>query len=488
MKEKKERQKNLKRNYIIWGVVVLVLAAITARFILSPKSNLTGSRLVEYSAEKRDIVIDITESSIAEPLEKYNINATVTGKVTTINSDVGQLVKKGEVIFSIDKAEAQAALTRSQNALTKFDLGQTITTENIQGLTIYAPVDGYVDNIIAIKGMQITAGMKVADICRKDEVDTEGVITEVYVPEVAVTSTVSGKIKNVFVENKELVKKGTKILEIENSAYTTQKNQGTIDRRDLVEAITSARRKLAEYDVKAPIDGVVIKKNISVGEVSGMSPAQPQFVIGNLSKMKTVLMVDEMDISGLKEGMKANISVDSIKNKTFEGVISKIAIEGISGNGVTSYPVEVTIDKAEGIKISMNLDVNIIVEKTENVLTVPIDAVTKADNKTYVYVKEDELVDINKMEFKDPSKSFTTNGVINSFTIDEIKGYVKKEVKTGKFNSEYIEITKGLKEGDKFVVIETSESWYPGMMMRGDDRINSISDIKQPDDVEVEKK
>lgn len=222
--------------------------------------------------------------------------------------------------------------------------------------------------------------------------------------------------------------------------------------------------KIGTTSVKTPIAGTLITKNVEKGEYvqvnnqsAAMTPTQvePIAVVADISTMKVKIEVDELDIGKITEGMDAQIMCDAIAGKVYTGKVSKIAAEGTSTNGVTTYPVTILIENPEDLKIGMNTDVTILVEKKENVLSIPMDTITKENNKTYVYVKQDNLQTKDKKEqtsFKIPS------------SMAELSGYRKIEIEIGKNNNDQIEVLSGLSEGDKIYSIRNTKSLTEYMM------------------------
>lgn len=218
--------------------------------------------------------------------------------------------------------------------------------------------------------------------------------------------------------------------------------------------------KVEGVSIKAPIAGTLITKNYNKGDyvstqADTTGQVTPLFVIADVSKMKVTLEVDELDVAKMKKGMNATIHCDAT-GKDYEGKVTKIAAEGKSQNGVTTYPVTVEINKPEDLKSGMNVDATIIVEKQENVLKIPMEAINREGDKSYVYVKDETY---NQEKDKDSTTSFKVPS-----SMQEVKGYKKQEVKTGLSNKDEIEITEGLNEKDKVYSIGSSKSLTEYMM------------------------
>ncbi len=114
------------------------------------------------------------------------------------------------------------------------------------------------------------------------------------------------------------------------------------------------------------------------------------FVIAKGDKMLVTMNVDELDILSMKKGLSAEVTLDAIENSVFTGEITSVSGNASGSGGVAQYPVEIVLDKTEDMLSGMNASVEVIVEQAENVLVVPLLAVSDEGGKSYVYAGYDE--------------------------------------------------------------------------------------------------
>ncbi|MDI4644898.1 efflux RND transporter periplasmic adaptor subunit [Cohnella hashimotonis] len=139
--------------------------------------------------------------------------------------------------------------------------------------------------------------------------------------------------------------------------------------------------------IVASIDGTVTAVNIKDGDtVNGQIEA---FTIVNYDKLDIQISADELDISQLKLGQAANITMDALSGQTFTGKVTKIAKEGTSTNGVATFPVTVSLDKTDGVMPGMNGSVDVVIESKQDALLVSVEAVTQMGTKYFVRVPAD---------------------------------------------------------------------------------------------------
>lgn len=213
--------------------------------------------------------------------------------------------------------------------------------------------------------------------------------------------------------------------------------------------------KIGQMKIKSPIAGTLITSNIEEGDYYQVTATtkEPVAVIANMDKVKFDMEVDELDINKIQEGMSVAVSSDAVKDRTFEGIVSKIAAEGVSKNGVTTYNVTVEIEDYGDLKLGMNVDASIVVEEKEGILILPMEAINKKEDEVYVYVKDENYVSNEKEMPIKPS------------SMADVPGYKKQNVQIGISNKDDAEIISGLNQGDKVYYIDDTTSLMEYMMM-----------------------
>lgn len=207
--------------------------------------------------------------------------------------------------------------------------------------------------------------------------------------------------------------------------------------------VDSTQDSYENYTITAPISGQVISKSIKAGDNISKSSngSTTMAVIYDLSEVTFEMSVDELDVRSVAVGQKVEIAADAIEGKTFTGTVTNISLESSQSNGVTNYPVTVTLDEVGDLLPGMNVDGRIILDEAEDTLMIPVDALMRGNR---VYVKDDSVT--------------AAQGSVPA-------GFRAVEVETGLVNDEYVEILKGLAEGETVYVSESSQNNSAAMMM-----------------------
>jgi HlyD family secretion protein len=164
---------------------------------------------------------------------------------------------------------------------------------------------------------------------------------------------------------------------VAESVFETSQSRVTVTRANLKSAevaLQRARQNLAYTEILAPIDGVVVERNVDQGQTVAASLSAPQlFLIANdLSRMQILASVDESDISLIEEGQPVRFTVQAISGRSFEGNVRQVRLQSTTQDNVVNYTVVVSVSNADGKLLpGMTANVDFLARSAENVLIVP---------------------------------------------------------------------------------------------------------------------
>ncbi len=206
--------------------------------------------------------------------------------------------------------------------------------------------------------------------------------------------------------------------------------------------VDNARTQLDYTVIRAPRDGVILKKYVEVGTIitsgrssfAGTGQGTSIVQLGDCSRMFVLASVDETDIAKVEVGQAVDITLDAYPDELFEGKVTKIDPQTVVEQNVTTIPVTVEIENPDArLKPGMNATCEFIIERKENVLVVPTEAVRDEDGK---------------------------------YTVTVIKNgkQIERKVEIGIVGDEFTGIVAGLKEGEEAVtaVIERQATSQQG--------------------------
>ena len=138
--------------------------------------------------------------------------------------------------------------------------------------------------------------------------------------------------------------------------------------------LDKAKQNLSYTNIFAPISGVVVERDVDVGQTVAASLSAPQlFLIAqDLKQMQILAAVDESDIAAIKDSQVVNFTVQSYAGRTFVGSVGQVRLQSKLTDNVVNYTVVVTLDNADGALLpGMTATVLFITASATNVLTVP---------------------------------------------------------------------------------------------------------------------
>ncbi len=135
-----------------------------------------------------------------------------------------------------------------------------------------------------------------------------------------------------------------------------------------------ARRNLEYTEIRAPIAGVVVARNVEVGQTVAASLSAPVlFVLAqDLAQMEILASVDESDIGQIAEGQKVHFTVQAYPDRQFEGTVRQVRLEATTRENVVTYSVVVAVGNEDGSLLpGMTATLDVVIETAEDVLMVP---------------------------------------------------------------------------------------------------------------------
>ncbi len=142
------------------------------------------------------------------------------------------------------------------------------------------------------------------------------------------------------------------------------------------------------FTVTEPIDGVLTRIDLEAGDTMGMQQGIAQ--VHDLSRMALKGKIDAVDLNVVREGMNVDVQVSAFPGFEFGGTIRSIGLIGSPSGSSTSFPIEIAMD-SEDERLRLGIACNVEATRTfPNVLTVPMDAVQRDGDRTYVLVRRGE--------------------------------------------------------------------------------------------------
>jgi HlyD family secretion protein len=396
--------KKKKRKWMLYGGIAIVLLVLVVGGLIAAVgggTKIDPSKLAKV--ERHDLAKSVVATGKVEPITKVEIKSKASGIVKKLMVDAGDKVKKGQLLAQLDKEEIQAQVEQSRAALAASEASLKGAEADYER----AKVDAEGPDVPLLKRSYDRAiGMQ-----------KEGVVS---------TSALEEAQKNYELAlNKQNVAKAQ--LTVLKARIAQARAQSARDGANLKQL----EEQLGYTDIIAPIDGIILSRDVEIGDaVSSIlvlgSSATLVMTLGDTSEVYVKGKVDESDIGKVYMEQPARIKVESFKDKTFSGKVTKISPMGVEKDNVTTFEVRVSINNPGGeLKAAMTANAEIILEEHKNVLQIPEGAI--------IYDKDRKA----SVEVPDPKGK---------------DGKKKVEIAIGISNGAKTEVLKGLNENDQVIL------------------------------------
>ncbi len=360
----------------------------------------TPFRLGKVQAE--DLQVSVREVGVVDPLTKVDVKSTVSGRIVGLKVREGATVRAGEVLAEVEP-----------------DVNQAQTLSDVQGSVSQARV--------SFKNAE-------RDFAQQTELFKAGLISDQAFRGARTTKDLA-----------------------EESFKSAQTRYQIVEDRGIPISGNASTQKAR---VTAPLNGVVIKKGVELGDtitsgVSSFSAGTVVFTVADLASLIVKVNLNEVDIAKVKVGQLVRITLDAYPQKAFTGKVRFVAPAADLVEKIKVFKVEVALDElTESFKTGMSANVEILGEKRDKAVSVPLEALQRRDGQTVVYRLKENLPPQDLAKAKD---GLTGRGKF-IWLADHWKDYFDVvPVKAGIATLERVEILSGLKANDQVSLEDPSK-------------------------------
>lgn len=413
----------MKKKTLWWiiggGIVMLILIIVIAK-----SSGDDGVQVAIEKAAPHTITETVTASGKIYPETEVKIAPEVSGEITELTIDEGDSVTRGQLLVKINPAIYNSMVNQAEASMQQSRAGAMNSKE-----------------MMAQAQSQFELAKSTYD--RNKKLFKDKVISELEF------------------EQAEAQFKSAQATYEASKASLSGGNYGVAAAQA---SLSQSRENLRKTTITAPRSGIISQLNVKKGErVVGTAQmaGTEMLTIADMSRIEVRVDVSETDIAKVKLGDTTVIEADAYRNRKFTGVVSKIAVSSQSSglvqtstDQVTNYTVHILILPSSyadltaklpkgkyPFKPGMSAAVEIQTNKAFNILSVPVNAVTTRDWPDSVKNKMRNAADAGLNDVRQVVFVFDA----------ATRQVVLRDVKTGLQDNEYLQVTKGLKEGEQVV-------------------------------------
>jgi HlyD family secretion protein len=332
-----------------WVGAALLLALIGAGgwwlFVRVPEPQLTFRT---GKIERGPLQAAVSATGTVTPVRQVQISSQVSGQIKELFVDFNTEVRSGQLIAQLDPQTFEYRVRQST---------ADVEAARASVLTAQANVQSALAQVTRAQG---DLGEAQRDEKRKQDLLAQNFISPAELDTArSKSASLAGALK-------------VAQAQVDVAQAQAQNAQAIVKQRDA--QLQQARVDLERTQIRSPVDGIVIKRSVEVGQTVAASLQAPElFVIArNLSDMQVEAAIDEADISRVRDGQKVSFSIDAFPGRSFEGAVRQVRKAAVSAQNVVSYTVVVGFANPGSLMLpGMTANVRIITDTRDNVLKVP---------------------------------------------------------------------------------------------------------------------
>ena len=380
------------KKYMKFVWLFLIVCGVSFFYAAKDKN---GDEFITKKLQKGNITEKITASGIINPISTINIGTQVSGTISEIFVDYNSPVQKNQILAQIDPALFEASVAQKQASL---DIAKA-QLEVVKNDIVY--YKKHLDRIKKLNTSRYSADKELESAQR----------------------------------------------DYDNAIAQKTLNEAQVKQAEA--ALNSALIDLNYTKIVSPVEGIVVSKEVEVGQTVAASFQTPTLfnVAEDLTKMQIEASVVEADIAKVKDGQTVEFSVDSYPDEIFYGIVTQVRNEAITTSNVVTYEVIIEIDNKDlKLKPGMTANVEVITAEKQDVFLVP--------NQALRFYMDDGNGTSSK-RYKEKGIWVMKNG-----------HPMRVAIKTGVSDDNSTEISSSdLREGDE-VIIEKKENAIKARQMR----------------------
>ena len=395
--------KKSRKLSIVAGVVVVLLVGGVWGFtsLNGAAAEVDASRLA--TVERGTMVKSVVATGKIEPITKVEVKSKANGIIEKLYVDVDQVVEAGTVLAELDKEQLRARVRELQ--------------ANLQAKR--AALEGAEAQLTKNR---IEAESPDVDFARRNHERARALSEQKLLAQSGLDEARSALD---VAENRQRAAQGQLVV---SRARVTEAQAAVAEAQA---AIERALEDLANSTIRAPIRSTVLTRDVELGSpVSSIlnlgANATLVMTLGDIDEVFVRGKVDEADIGRVRLGQRARITVETFKEKVFEGRVTQISPIGAEKDNVTTFEVKVSIEnEAKELKANMTANAEIVLEEHPGSLIIPEAAITYDAER---------------------------NATVEVLDASAKNGRRTATIKTGVGNGSKTQVTEGLKEGEKLVL------------------------------------
>ena len=397
-------QKVLSRKKpLILGIAGAAVASIVAFYFWGGQAN--AAQYLTAKVDRGNLRNTVTATGTLQAVTTVQVGSQASGTISALSADYNSVVKKGQIVAQLDPAvskaqvdqaranlqQAQASLQQARAAVANSRAGVSDAQAKAEAAASTAQnnqagVAGARANLAVLKAQQDDA---LSYLKQQQSLLKSGVVPQrdldvaqtAYQTAQAKYDQAAAQLNQAILSEQMAAGSGVaqSQAQVQQSQAQVQQSQAQVQAAEAQVQQAAAALQLAEVNlahttITSPIDGIVVSRDVSVGQTVAASLSAPTlFTIANdLTKMQVIANIDQADIGVVENAKSVKFTVDAFPGKDFDGKIEQMRLNPQNVQNVVTYNVVIDVDNPDQkLKPGMTANLTITIDERNNVLKVP---------------------------------------------------------------------------------------------------------------------
>jgi multidrug efflux pump subunit AcrA (membrane-fusion protein) len=348
------------------AVAALTILAVAGCGPAKQAAQQSVKNVTVAAAARSTIAITLEYPARIRPRQEIVVSPKIAGRVASVKADVSQMVRRGDVLFTLESNDNEAQVRQARAALESAKANLTRTS----------------DSTLSSQVIQAQAAVKQAQVQYDDTQDNYGRTQKLFSDGTASRQqldSMKAKLDSAGIAL-DTARQNLSLIQDKGGPQSTGLASTQVDQAQATADL--AESQLRNTIVTSPITGLVATRNVDPGEL--VSSAVPAFVVIDVSSVTAETSVEESMVEKIHKGQAVSVSVDAAASGRLQGIVDTIS--PAADPRTQGYAVKVRITSPDpALRPGMFARVSFPVEQRENVVVVPNSAVVTETGVDYVY-------------------------------------------------------------------------------------------------------
>ena len=364
----------MRRKKTLYAIVVFG-AAFGGRSLGTAEGQ-SGLQYRTAAVERGEVDYAISATGNPNAVVTVQVGSQVSGNIMALYADFNSKVTKGQLIARIDPAPFQAKVDQARANVDAAQANVFNAQANTQKAlaSVQAANASLANAKAAVTKAQVAAQDAKTKAGRRVTLAQEGILSKEDMETAQETANAADADVQAEQAQVNAAAENVKVAQAEAEAAKTQTTATQAQVKQAQASLQAAEIDLNNTYIKAPVDGVVVARNVDVGQTVAASLSAPTlFLIAqDLTKMQVDTNVSEADVGRVKVGQAATFTVDAYPGRVFKGSVTSVRQAPINVQNVITYDVVIGVSNPD-LKLfpGMTANVKIMVDQRTDVLKVP---------------------------------------------------------------------------------------------------------------------